>query len=140
MKKFYFLNHTGEIKFRAIGRTFEEALVNSALATSSVMWDWEKVEKKIEYRVEVDGRDIKQLLVNFLEEILFLFDSQRFLLCSVENIRIKKKKSRHLLEAIFVGDKLHKKYRTKGNVKAITYSEMKIGRNDHFIIQVVLDV
>ena len=140
MEKFRFLRHTADAKFQAFGTTLEETFTNAALATVSLMWDWEKIEKKIVHKVEVGGKDLKQLLISFLEEIIYLLDSKMFLLGSAEKVRIEKKGSRYVLKALFKGDKYSDKYKIYGDVKAITYNEMKIENKDRFMVQVVVDV
>lgn len=140
MRKYRFLHHTADAKFQAFGATLEEAFANAALATASLMWDREKVEKNIEHQVEAQGKDLKQLLVDFLEVVLYLLDSKMFLLASVGKIKIEKKKNRFFLKTVFKGDEYCPKYKTYGDVKAITYDEMDISENDYFTIQVVVDV
>ncbi|MFB0565243.1 MAG: archease [Candidatus Aminicenantaceae bacterium] len=140
MKKYTFLDHTADAKFQAFGNTLEEAFQNAALATAFLMWDWKKINKKITRKVEVKGNDIKQLLCSFLEEIIYLLDSEMFLLSSVENLRIKKRENRYYLEALFEGDNSSDKYKIYGDVKAITYNEMEIKENVPVILQVVVDV
>ena len=140
MERYRFLRHTADAKFQAFGTTLEEAFVNAALATASLMWDWDKIEKKIERRIQVSGKDLKQLLSSFLEEIIYLLDSKMFLLASPENLRIEKKGSLYVLKALFKGDQYSDKYKVHGDVKAITYNEMEIEKNTHFMVQVVVDV
>jgi len=140
VEKYRFLRHTADAKFQAFGSTLEEAFINAALATASLMWDWKKIEKKIEHRIEVRGKDIKQLLSSFLEEIIYLLDSKMFLLGSPESLRIKKKGNLYVLKALFKGDNYSDKYKIHGDVKAITYNEMEIEQNARFMVQVVVDV
>ena len=140
MQKYRFLSHTADAKFQAFGETLEEAFCNAALATASLMWDPKKIEKKKGHRVETAGNDLKQLLNCFLEEVIYLLDSQRFLLGSVEKARIEKEGGQYSLRALFKGDKYSERYKLHGDVKAITYNEMKIEKRDHFMVQVVVDV
>jgi SHS2 domain-containing protein len=118
----------------------EESFTNAALATASLMWDWERIEKKIEHRVRVEGRDLKQLLVSLLEEIIYLLESKRLLLAAVEGIRIDKKRGTYFLTALFKGDRYSEKYTIFGDVKAITYNEMVIEQDDRIMVQVVVDI
>lgn len=67
MQRYRFLKHTADAKFQAFGRTLEEAFSNTAIAMVSLMWDWEKIEKREIIQVEAEGKDLKQLLVIFLE-------------------------------------------------------------------------
>ena len=140
MERYKYFPHTADAKFRSYGHTLEESFANAALATASLMWDWKKINHKIEHLVEVEGRDLKQLLVNFLEEVLYLFESSKFLLAAVDRINIEKKDNKFFLKAVFKGDKYKQKYKIHGDVKAITYNEMKFFNNDHFTIQVVVDI
>ena len=140
MERYRFLRHTADAKFQAFGATLEEAFCNAALATASLMWDWEKIEKKIEHRIEVKGKDLKQLLNSFLEEIIYLLDSKMFLLGSPQNLRIEKEERGYVLKASFKGDKYSDKYQIHGDVKAITYNEMEIEHNGQHMVQVVVDV
>lgn len=140
MRKYRFLRHTADAKFQALGQTLEEAFANAALATSSLMWDWRRVEKKVEYPVRAEGRDLEQLLVNFLEEILYLLDTKEFLLNSTEDMSIHKRNEGYVLNARFLGDNYSDRYNLLGGVKAITYNEMSITKNDHYTVQVVIDI
>jgi len=140
VQKYRFLKHTADAKFQAYGRTLEEAFGNAALATASLMWEWKNADNKTKHPVEVNGKDLKQLLMVFLEEILFLWDVKDFLLGKVEDLSIHKKKGAYNLRAVFLGDINKDKYVTFEDVKAITYSEMEIQKKNGFKVQVVVDI
>lgn len=140
MRRYRFFHHTADAKFQAFGQTMEEAFANAALATSSLMWDWKKVEHKVENPVQAKGNDLEQLLVNFLEEILYLLDTKSFLLGSVEGVRIQKRDKKFMLHAQFLGDNYSERYELHGDVKAITYNEMSISRRNGYTLQVVVDI
>ncbi len=140
MKKYRFFQHTADAKFQAYGQTLEEAFQHAALAVASLMWNWERIDQKTEVPVQVNGRDLKQLLVNFLEEILYLLDTRSFLLSQVEDIAIRRKNSLYVLQAIFKGDEYSNGYEISGDVKAITYNEMVIKENAPCMVQVVADI
>ncbi len=138
--RYKFLNHTADAKFQAYGNSLEEAFQNAAEATANLMWSTKKVRPRIKRKVNITGKDKEQLLVKFLEEILFLLDSDDFLFCSVKGLSIKKEKADYTLEAWFFGEKISDKSEIFGSVKAVTYSDMVIEGNDHYLIQVVVDV
>ena len=140
MERYKFLAHTADAKFQAFGETLEEAFGNAALATASLMWDWQEIEPKVELEVEIKGKDLEQLLSGFLEEIIYLLDSRSFLLSSSDHIRIDKTEGLYRLKALFRGDNYSEKYKIHGDVKAITYNEMEIESKDRFMVQVVVDV
>jgi SHS2 domain-containing protein len=135
--KFKFFEHTADAKFQAYGKTLEEAFSNAAFAMFSIMVDYEKVESKITKQITAEGSDDMAVLYNFLEELLFLLDTEGFLLNKVEKISIDNRK----LKAKVVGDTDIDKYEVLGEVKAVTYNEMEIVEKDNDVmVQVVVDL
>ena len=140
MVKFKFFEHTADAKFQAYGKTMEEAFSNAALAMFSIITDTKKIKKNIKKGIEARGHDLKSLLYNYLEELLFLIDTENFLLNHIEELKIHKKEKKYFLEAIAVGDKADN-YETNGDIKAITYNEMEVKEEkDKVMVQVVLDL
>jgi len=140
MQRYRFLKHTADAKFQAFGKTLEEAFGNAALAMSSLMWELKSIKKKDKRSIEVRGKDIKQLLVSFLEEVLFLWDVKGFLLGGLEDLIICQKEKAYILSAVLLGDINKGKYVTFGEVKAVTYNEMEILEENGFQVQVVVDI
>ena len=133
-----FLEHTADVKFQADGESVEKVFSEAALALKQTIASDVKVVGKIEKKISVSGNDFEGLLYNFLEEILFLLDTEDFLIANVKEIKIDEKSFK--INAILVGD-LASKYKFANNVKAITYNEMFVKKQkDKFICQVVLDV
>ena len=136
-KKFEFLEHTADIKFRAFGRNVEEVFENSALALFNILYD-KKIKEKKSYKIKVKGNDFESLLYSFLEEFLILFDSRNFLPGKIKNLKLNEKKFEIELEV--VGDNI-KNYKTSVHVKAITYNAMFVKKQkNRWTSQVVVDV
>ena len=141
MEKYRILPHTADGKFRAFGATVEEAFAHAALATASFMWDWTGIEPTASFDIEVRGRDRKQLLYKYLEEIIVLFETRRFLLGSVEGLTIEGEAGGYRLRAVFRGGGLRPGTELFGDVKAITYHEMKIEEGGcGWTVQAVVDL
>ncbi len=137
MEKFRFLEHTADAKMQAFGSSMEEAFSNAALGMFSLMLEPEKVEGKEEKSISVQGSDTKALLYNWLEELLFLLDSEGFVMHEVKSLEIKGRE----LDAVVTGDRVSGRYETHGEVKAATYNEMEIREeNGGIVLQVVLDL
>jgi SHS2 domain-containing protein len=139
-QKFIFLDHTADAKFRAFGRSLEEAFANAALATASLMWNPEQVEPRSRHPIRIRGRDLEQLLVRFLEEMIYLLETRTFLVHAAEEVRIEKKPDGYELTGFFAGDDNAGRYDLHGEVKAVTYNEMKIEASERVTLQVVLDI
>jgi SHS2 domain-containing protein len=139
-EKFRFLDHTADAKFQAYGRTLEEAFANAALATVSLMWDPAEVEPRLSHPVDVQGRDLEQLLVRFLGEIIYLLETRSFLAAAVDDMIIEKADEGFRLRAVFRGDDRTTRYAIFGEVKAVTYNEMRIELGCPVTVQVVVDI
>ena len=155
--KYEFLPHTADVKFRAYGKTMEEAFSNAALALTAVITDPAKIEANVEKKIEVESEDEKALLYDFLEQFLILLDTEGFLLNSVKELKIEKNETRKeqssfvsqkssisvklKLKAVIVGDTELEKYETETHIKAVTYQEMEIKKEkDKVMVQVILDL
>ncbi|MDP2672755.1 MAG: archease [Nanoarchaeota archaeon] len=135
--KFKFLAHTADIKFQAFGKTIGEVFKNSALALFNIIYD-KKISEKMKFKIKAKGRDLENLMYNFLEEFLVLIDSKNFLPAKIKNLKLNKKNFK--INAEVIGDDA-KNYNVSEHVKAITYNEMFIKKiGGKWVSQVVLDV
>lgn len=137
MKRFEFFGHTADAMFRAYGKTLERKFTNAALAFSDFMFDLKDIPPKIKKKIVVEGSDYESLLYNWLEELLVLLDSEKFIMNDVKNLKISKKGENFILKAEVIGDTAKRKYKHKDFIKAVTYNDMKI-TND--FVQVVVDI
>ena len=134
-KKFEFLEHTADIKFRVFGKTLEEVFENSALAVSSIYSKEKKISSKNKKKISVEGRDRESLLYNFIEELIFLVDSENFVV-SKAKILIKNTS----LTAEIYGDDV-KNYTNLDQIKSSTYHEMYVKKTKKgWEAQAVVDV
>ena len=131
-----FLDHRADVKFRAEGATIEEMFVEAAGALNETVRGDIKILESEERSFEVEGSDDVNLLYNFLEEFLFLLDAEGFLVARVKEIKIDGFK----LRCVVVGDDVDN-YKFTNDVKAVTYSEMRVWEErGKFLCEVVLDV
>jgi SHS2 domain-containing protein len=134
-KKIEFLEHTADVKFQAWGKTLEELFSNCAIAVSKTLCKG-LIKRKKTYKIKAYGQDNESLLYNFLEELLYLFDTEHFIAGRVTEIKITGNK----LTAKIAGDS-SEKYEIKNYIKSPTYNDMFIKKeNGRWICQVVLDV
>ncbi|MBN2422729.1 archease [Candidatus Woesearchaeota archaeon] len=140
MKKFRYLPHTADAKFRAFGSSLEEAFVNSALAMFNIICNTDSVKPEMKKIIRISAKKKESLLYDFLEELLFLLDTEGFLLNKTEKLKITEKDNEFSLGCTVYGDN-YKKYKVKGNIKSITYNDMFIKEdNNEFMIQAVVDL
>jgi SHS2 domain-containing protein len=142
MKKFEIIDiTTADIAFKAYGKDINELFENSAFALFSIIGNVSKVEKKIKKEVKCEAKDLISLMFNWLNELLFLSDSE-YIIFSDFKVDIKRIDEKNfILNAICEGETIdEKKHEIKTNVKAATYHNMKIEKKDFWEAQVILDV
>ena len=134
--KYEFFEHTADAKFRAYGKNLDECFKNAALAMFSIMVDSKKIDAKIKKKITIEGSDLKSLLYNFLEKLIYLLDVEFFVLKKVSSLKIKG----NVLEAVIEGQKVPKNVELGCEVKAVTYNSMIIKNKEPYMVQVVLDL
>lgn len=131
-----------DVAFEATGKTLEEMFVSAGLAlTNTQVEDLKTVEAKAEKAVELEASDVENLLVNFLQELIFYKDAEQLLLNKFD-IKIKKKKEKFKLSGKIYGEKLNpKKHELLVDVKAVAWHRFKVEKTkDGWSAFVILDV
>jgi len=152
MKKarYEYLEHTADAMFRAYGDTLEEAFAAAAQALAGLMWNPDEVRPRVTRGVKVTGRDRPQLLVAFLEEVLFLLETEGFMLREAVDVTLSSRGVERrgddlgfVLTATLRGGPLSAGTATHGEVKAVTYNQIEVdpgGPGRPAVVQVVVDM
>ena len=139
---------TADIGFHAYGRSLEEAYENAGLAMFNVVTDIDKVKKSESREFEIVSEDLVSLLYDYLEELLFLQDTE-FLFFSGFEINIEKVASdessdleNYRLACIAYGEEIDWDIHThRSEVKAITFHKMCVKEeNGIFRLRAILDL
>lgn len=110
--------HTADLGVEIYGEDKPDLFRNAALTLADILTDRSRVEGKDEREVVIEGGDREELLVNFLREILSLFNGDGWLL---KDCRINSMEDCHL-RATVVGEPFARDRHTMDvEIKAITY-------------------
>lgn len=140
-KKYEFLKHTADAKFRAYGKTLEEAFENAAYALTDIVTDHKRVKARMKKAIEIESEDKEALLYDFLEKLIALLDTDSFLLSKVDELRITQVDEGFELKAKVSGDNVIENYAIKTTIKAATYQEMEIMKEkEGYALQAVVDI
>jgi SHS2 domain-containing protein len=133
------IEHIADAQFRAYGATMEEAFVNSARAMTAIVVEPDEVSLEREVPMAVQAADPQRLLFDFLDQILFLIDTQKFIVGNVRDLGILHQGGVYLLSATLQGDDVLK---YGGNLKAVTYHDMKVEMmpDGRWLCQAVIDI
>ena len=137
--RFEFFEHTADIGIRAYGRTLEEAFEAAAKGVFEVMTDTSKVHPVQCVEVSVHGYDMENLLYNWIEELLYFYDSDLMLFSKFD---IKIDQETLTLSGKACGERFDpQRHERRTVVKAMTYHMMEIKKNENgYEIQFVVDI
>ena len=141
-KQYEYLDHTADIKFQAYGKTKEEVFENAALAMFNVIIDTEKVSGNTSREIFLKSPDLESLLVDWLSELLYLFEVDEIVFREFRVEKIKEEKDEYSITAQALG----KKYDLESlpfetEIKAVTYNQLEIMKTaDGWKAQIVVDI
>lgn len=135
MERYRILDHEADTGFEAYGGTMEELFRNGVFALFSLITDMETVHSLVEKRITVHGNG--DLFINFLNDILYLWDTKRFIPRTV-SVHIKDQNA----EGLFTGEFFDPaKHTIRQEVKAVTYHKFRIVKEKGtFKATVIVDV
>lgn len=115
--KYRMLEHTADALVEVHGRTLDERFANAAYAMFDLITDLTKVEPKGELKVVLEADSREQLLVDFLQELLFVHDTEDLVFSEFDVMTDGRK-----LESSVRGEKFDERKHTKRSlVKGVTY-------------------
>lgn len=135
---FQILDHPSDLGIEAYGDTLKEAFCEAGKGLLSIILDLPE-SAPIELRtIRLHGADSTQLLLQWLSEILYLFDGEHFV---GTELSIESLTETDLLGSARGINFVPGSHPTKLDVKAVTYHNIEIGRRDGgVIIRVFLDI
>jgi len=136
MKYKFIEDLTSDVMFEAYGRSLKEVFENSAEAMMSVICQTGKVGDSESREIELSGRDEKDLLLNWLQELIALVDTENMFFSRFDIREI----SATRLKATVYGEEADP---AKGEtvVKAVTYYKFSFEKvKDGFKSRVSLDI
>lgn len=138
MKPYEYLEHTADIGLRAYGKNAKEAFENAALGMFGLITDLDKVKEVISFEVSAEAGDREELLVEWLNELIYLFEAEGVLF---KRFEIYDWDEEFYLKARVFGEKVDlNRHEIALQVKACTYHMLKVGGNDQWVAQVIFDV
>jgi SHS2 domain-containing protein len=123
MQNFELLEHPADIGFRAFGASLAELFQNCAFAMLSIAYELDLVRESAEFSFEAAGADCESLLVNFLNELLYLTDGRRLALRSVA---VRELAPGRVAASAYGEPRDPARHRARVVVKAVTYHQLRV--------------
>lgn len=138
MSDFKIFSHTADIGLEVQGKTREDLFRNAALGLLSILTDPSDFGRTETVRFKLEARTWEDLLVAWLEEILYFFTVKAigfrdFKITSMSPTRV---------QGIGAGERIDlKKHRVDREVKAVTYHDLKIEKTrTGYKTRIILDI
>jgi len=136
--RFEWVDHTGDLGVRVFGETLPQLFGQAAQALTSIFTDPKAIRLKETRRVFLDANTDEELLISWLNELVYLFDTEGLLFKTYDVLSVRD----HHLEALALGEIYDEgRHPIKNAVKAATYHQLKIeNRQGVWTAQVIFDL
>lgn len=123
-KKFIFLDHPVNLKIQAFGKDLEELFSNSALGMMTFLYPKNIAfkEHEVKAKIKLKASNSKELLGDWLSEILYLSDSRD---CCYDDFDIDK-----LDEDELVADIFGRRVKAKEDIKTVRSRDLEIEQTE----------
>jgi SHS2 domain-containing protein len=136
-KDFELIDHTADVGVVAYGADLGQAFSNAARALFSLVTELGDVAEVIYRDIELAAADEEDLLVAWLNELIYLFDTENILFKRFEVTVLDNR-----LKARVYGEKVDSsRHRLKTGVKAATYHMLGVSKDDSGCsVRVIFDI
>jgi SHS2 domain-containing protein len=139
---FKFLDHPADIAVEVSGKSLEELFIESAKAWRKTVVHETKDSQNLILEIKLSSKIPEALLVNFLNEINYFLFTKKWLMNSVEIIKISKDILVWNLAAKITGDDIsNSELSINEEIKAITFHQMNIKElNGLYTTRIIFDI
>jgi|TARA_B110000014_G_scaffold200975_1_gene150570 SHS2 domain-containing protein len=133
------LEHTTDAIIEVTANNLKEAFKIAGISVINTILDISKVEENNSRKLIVNGKDLKYLLYNWLEEMIILTITDGF---AGKRISLEiTKNNEYQIDAEIFGEVINlRKHEFKVEIKSPTFHEMEIEQGDKVIMKYLLDL
>ena len=136
-REFEIVDHTADVGIRAYGASINQAFANAAKALFRLITELDNVNEVLHRDIELVAPDQESLLVEWLNELIYLFDAENIIFKRFDITRLNSTR----LKARGYGEKVNiSKHKLKIGVKAATYHMLKVDKTNGYQVQVLFDI
>ena len=137
-KPYEVFEHTADIGLHAYGDTLAELFIHAAQGMESLMVPLEQIRIQVSREIVVDGHDSVSLLIAWLNELIFLFDTEylifrEFNIDDLSETHLKGRASGEPYDAY--------RHDLSSAIKAVTWHEATVERTENgYKARVIFDI
>ena len=133
------LEHATDAVIEVTAPNLTRAFEVAGMSVVETILDPSKIDEKTNFSVSVQGKDLRYLLYNWLEEIIILTITDGFAIKKML-VEIKKNNQYKIMARVF-GEKIDiTKHKFKVEVKSPTFHEMEIRQGEKILLRYLLDL
>jgi len=131
-------DHTADVGIHAFGHTLPELFIHAAQGMESLMVAPEQVHESVTREIAVEGHDVVSLMIAWLNELVFLFDTEYLLFRTFEigaftETSLLGNASGELYDA--------QRHDLSSAIKAVTWHEAAVERtNEGYKARIIFDI
>jgi len=138
MKRFRFIDHTGDLGIEVYGQSLKELFENAGQAFFLVITDSSRVQQKVERVITLPFEDLGTLMVDWLGQLLYLHDVDGILFCQFE---VKKIEAGSFVASAWGEFFQEGRHVIRTEVKAVTFHQLEVReRRGRWHARVILDL
>jgi SHS2 domain-containing protein len=132
------LDHTGDIRIRVWAGDVKGLFQEAARALFDIITDRKKVVARLKREVAVQGSGREELMVAWLNELLYLHEVESLLFCDFALSEIEQGS----VKGVAMGEKFQEdRHLIKTAVKAVTYHLLEVKEKDgRWQAQIIIDI
>lgn len=131
------IEHTADVGIIAHGRSLEELFANAATGMFQFLIEPGAVRPVQRRPMVVEAEDLEGLLVAWLNDLLVLLNADAFIPSAFDIQELSDRR----LAADVAGEPVDPaRHRFRLDVKAATYHQLRISKNNHWHAQIIFDV
>ena len=136
--KFRFVDHTADLGIIVNGVDLKDLFETAARSMIQIIVKGKPSEKTSRIKLTVNGKDLADLMVRWLSEVLYLFEGEKVVLTDVAIKSISASHIDTILKIIPFDPDLHE---ILCEIKAVTYHQIEVAKkDDHWQARVIFDV
>lgn len=131
------IEHTADIGIEVVSENLPDLFRQTALAFFDLLVGLNSIDLREPVTITVEAADLEELMVSWLGELLYLFDTDGWLFGDFQ-LELKDTK----ITATAIGEVFDpQKHQVQYYIKAVTYHMLEIRREkDHWIARIIFDI
>jgi len=137
-KPYEVFEHTADVGIHAFGHTLPDLFIHAAQGMESLMVAPEQIRESVSREIAVEGHDLVSLLIAWLNELVFLFDTEYLLFRTfeIDDFTETSLKGRASGEPYDV-----QRHELGSAIKAVTWHEASVERaGDGYKVRIIFDI